>query len=79
VCGMAHAPKTMKESIAQGKAAAARAATVISKDSLITEGAIAEVDEEQCTGCGNCEKVCAYKAISVENVKRRNKNGLQSR
>ena len=71
LCGMAHMPKNMKESIIQGKAAAARAATVISKDRLETGGAIAEVSEPLCTGCAACEKVCAYKAISVEEIKRR--------
>lgn len=71
LCGLAHAPKTMKESITQGKAAAARAATVISKDMLETEGTIAQVNEMLCTGCGTCEKVCAYRAIAVEEVNRR--------
>lgn len=69
VCGLAHAPKTIKESIVQGKAAAARAATVISKDVLETEGTVAQVIDANCTGCGTCEKVCAYKAISMEDVK----------
>jgi heterodisulfide reductase subunit A len=72
LCGMAHTPKNMKESITQGKAAAARAATVITKDKLETGGVTAEVSEELCTGCGTCEKVCAYKAISVEEVRKRN-------
>jgi len=71
LCGLAHAPKNLKESITQGKAAAARAATVISKDSLETEGTIAQVNESLCVGCGACEKVCAYKAINVEDVKKR--------
>jgi len=71
VCGLAHAPKTMKECIVQGKAAAARAATVISKDALKTEGAVASVDEAQCSGCGDCERVCAYRAVSVSMVARR--------
>jgi heterodisulfide reductase subunit A len=71
LCGMAHMPKNMKESITQGKAAAARAATVITKDRLEAGGSTAEVSEEFCTGCGTCENVCAYKAISVEEVKKR--------
>lgn len=79
LCGLAHSPKTMKESITQGKAAAARAATVISKDTLETEGAIAEVNKSLCTGCGTCEKVCAYKAISIEEVKRRGEISLKAR
>jgi len=71
LCGLAHAPKNLKESITQGKAAAARAATVISKDMLETEGTIAQVNEMLCAGCGACEKVCAYKAVSVEEIKKR--------
>ena len=62
----------MKESIVQGKAAAARAATMISKDALKTEGAIAEVNAQQCAGCGDCEKVCAFKAITMEQLTKRN-------
>lgn len=72
LCGLAHAPKNLRESITQGKAAAARAATVISKETLETEGTIAQVNESLCAGCGACEKVCAYKAISVQEVTRRN-------
>jgi heterodisulfide reductase subunit A-like polyferredoxin len=79
LCGLAHAPKTMKESIVQGKAAAARAATVISKDALKTEGAIAEVDTLQCTGCGDCEKVCAFKAITMEKVAKRGEMVTQAK
>jgi len=71
LCGLAHAPKNLRESITQGKAAAARAATVISKDTLETEGTIAQVNESLCAGCGACEKVCAYKAISVQEIKKR--------
>ena len=71
LCGLAHAPKSLKESITQGKAAAARAATVIAKDTLETEGTIAQVNEMLCAGCGACEKVCAYKAVSVQEIKKR--------
>lgn len=71
LCGLAHAPKNMKESMAQAKAAAARAATIISKDSLETEGTIARVSERDCSGCGACERICAYKAISVQEVENR--------
>lgn len=66
LCGLAHGPKTMRESMIQGKAAAARAAAVIAKSVLETEGVIARVSEQYCTGCGTCELVCAYKAVSVE-------------
>jgi heterodisulfide reductase subunit A-like polyferredoxin len=73
VCGLAHSPRNIRESMIQGIAAAGRAATVISKDSLETEGTIARVNTDYCTACGTCEKVCAYGAISVQDVRiRRN-------
>jgi heterodisulfide reductase subunit A len=69
ICGLAHAPKNMKESIIQGKAAAGRAATIISKDKLETEGAIASSTViSYCAACGDCEKVCAYNAVQVAEV-----------
>jgi len=66
--GLAHAPKGLRECIIQGKAAAGRAATVISKDMLETEGTIARVNMDLCVACGACEQVCAYKAIEVQSV-----------
>ncbi|MCL1895912.1 MAG: FAD-dependent oxidoreductase [Clostridiales bacterium] len=68
MCGLAHSPKNMRESIIQGKAAAGRAATVISKSQLETEGTIATVDANLCAACGDCELVCAYKAVEVTDV-----------
>jgi heterodisulfide reductase subunit A-like polyferredoxin len=68
VCGLAHSPRNIRESLIQGLAAAGRAATVISKESLETEGTIAHVDTNYCTACGTCEAVCAYGAITVEDV-----------
>ena len=68
VCGLAHSPRNLRECMIQGTAAAGRAATIIAKDSLETEGTIAKVDPNYCTACGSCEKVCAYGAISVREV-----------
>ncbi|MDR0654439.1 MAG: FAD-dependent oxidoreductase [Synergistaceae bacterium] len=68
LAGLAHSPKNTRECIVQGRAAAARAATVLSRDFLETEGAIAKVDVNLCVACGACESVCAYKAVSVEDV-----------
>jgi heterodisulfide reductase subunit A len=68
LCGLAHSPKSMQESIIQGRAAAGRAATVIAKDQLETEGVIAFVDPDLCVACGACEQVCAYGAVEVQDV-----------
>jgi heterodisulfide reductase subunit A-like polyferredoxin len=69
VCGLAHAPKSLDESIAQAKAAASRATTILVKDAIIGEGIVASVDEELCSGCGVCEVLCPYGAIAVNREK----------
>jgi len=66
VCGLAHAPKLIEESIAQAKAAASRATTILAKDSVTAEGIVASVNEDICSGCGVCEVLCPYGAITVD-------------
>ena len=63
VCGLAHCPKPLEESIAQGMAAAARAATVLSKERILGNPIVAEIDPERCAGCQGCLNVCPYEAI----------------
>ena len=62
VCGLAHYPKSIDESIAQAQAAAARAATVLSRKTIEVEGIVSSVDEALCRGCGKCIEVCPYGA-----------------
>ncbi|MFQ5711797.1 MAG: FAD-dependent oxidoreductase [Candidatus Geothermarchaeales archaeon] len=64
LCGLAHAPKSIKESIAQAYGAAQRAAMILSKDALEAEGVIASVDEALCTGCRACDD-CPFNAIEM--------------
>jgi heterodisulfide reductase subunit A len=65
LAGLAHWPKFIDESIAQASGAAARAITIISKEYLETQGIIAAVNEMVCNGCGICEPVCEYRAITI--------------
>jgi heterodisulfide reductase subunit A len=66
VCGLAHSPKFFNECISQSSAAVSRASTILSKDKLFVEGMVSSVNEEKCTGCGTCEMVCSYGAVSVD-------------
>jgi heterodisulfide reductase subunit A len=66
VCGTAHAPKSIEESIAQAKAAAARATTILVKDTLAGTATVCTVDERYCAGCGICQAVCPYGAVAVD-------------
>ncbi|UCG45434.1 MAG: CoB--CoM heterodisulfide reductase iron-sulfur subunit A family protein, partial [Candidatus Bathyarchaeota archaeon] len=64
VCGMAHAPKSIEESISQAYAAVSRASTILSKEKIEAEGIVASVDEKMCSGCGTCVTLCPYSAIT---------------
>jgi heterodisulfide reductase subunit A len=71
LAGLCHFPKPIEESIAQARAAAARAATILVKQSIDMEPIVSVVDEDNCNGCGICERVCPYGAIHVIEI-----NGL---
>lgn len=62
ICGLAHAPKPLDESIAQAQAAASRAVTVLSAMQIAVSGTVARVDPAFCSQCGICVAVCPYSA-----------------
>jgi heterodisulfide reductase subunit A-like polyferredoxin len=66
MAGAAHYPKFIDESIAQAQAAAARAATILSKDVLEVGGVVAQVDEEKCVGCLTCVRICPYDVPQIQ-------------
>jgi heterodisulfide reductase subunit A len=70
VCGLAHYPKDVSESVAQARAAAARAMTVLSKETIEAEGKVSQVRAESCAACGACVAVCPFAAIEIDEIKR---------
>ncbi len=62
LCGIAHYPKPLDESIAQGKAAASRAVTLLARKTLHTSGEVAETNPMWCSSCGVCVSICPYSA-----------------
>jgi len=62
VCGLAHAPKSLDESIAQAQAAASRAATILSSKTRTVSGTVAQVNADFCSQCGVCVSICPYGA-----------------
>ncbi len=70
VCGTAHSPKLVSESISQAMAAASRAATFLSQTEITLSVVTAKVDQEHCAACLICVRSCPY------DVPRINKDGV---
>jgi heterodisulfide reductase subunit A len=66
MCGLAHAPKFIDESIAQAEAAASRACAILSKDVIEAGGIVSFVNKSKCNNCGVCELICPFKAIEID-------------
>jgi heterodisulfide reductase subunit A-like polyferredoxin len=62
LCGLAHSPKFIDENISQARAAAARAATVLSKTHLDVSAQVSYVDQQKCISCMTCVHSCPYSA-----------------
>ena len=60
ICGTAHGPKLITETIAQAMAAASRATTFISQEFLTLSSVTAEVEQENCASCLACVRSCPY-------------------
>ena len=65
LCGLAHSPKGLDETVVQAMAAASRAATILAKDELPLEAAISEVIDANCDGCAYCIDPCPYHALTL--------------
>lgn len=62
ICGLAHYPKPLEESIAQAQAAASRGTTLLARKKLQVSGQVAAVNAGKCSACGVCVTVCPYTA-----------------
>ena len=60
MAGAAHYPKLLDETIIQAQAAAARAATVLTRDTLEVGGIVSQVDTDVCVACLTCVRSCPY-------------------
>jgi heterodisulfide reductase subunit A-like polyferredoxin len=70
LCGLAHAPKTISESIAQARGAVSRAVTILSQPHLMVGGIVSVVDEERCVACLTCVRSCPFGVPEI------NENGV---
>jgi heterodisulfide reductase subunit A len=70
LCGLAHSPKPVDETISQAAGAAARAMRILSKTNMEISGVVAVVDPDECVSCLTCVRVCPY------NVPELNEDGI---
>jgi heterodisulfide reductase subunit A-like polyferredoxin len=68
LCGLAHSPRFMDETIAHALATVGRATTVLSKTHLQIPGQVAQVDPTNCVACATCVKVCPYGAPMINEL-----------
>jgi len=66
MAGACHYPKFLDETIAQAQAAAARAATILSRNTLTAGGIVAQVNAGQCVGCLTCVRICPYHVPKIQ-------------
>jgi heterodisulfide reductase subunit A-like polyferredoxin len=60
VCGTAHSPKLVTETIAQALAAGSRASTFLSQPEILLSAVIAKVDKDRCASCLICVRSCPF-------------------
>ncbi len=65
LCGLAHSPRFIDETISQASAAVARACTILSRKEIEIEGIISQINRERCVACGICVQRCPFDAIKL--------------
>jgi len=60
ICGTAHGPKLITETISQAMAAASRATTFLAQEYLTLSAVVAEVNQANCASCLVCVRSCPY-------------------
>jgi heterodisulfide reductase subunit A len=65
LCGVAHYPKSLGETVAQAQAASIRAAGILFQTELQTGELVAMITREQCRRCLTCVGVCPFGAVQI--------------
>jgi len=66
MCGLAHSPRFVEETIVQARGAAMRAAALLAQRKLEAPRSVARVNTRLCSACGQCVEVCPYEARVLE-------------
>jgi heterodisulfide reductase subunit A len=71
--GCAESPKDVKDSVTQASAAVARAQVLLQSGEINIEAITSVCNEDLCTSCGICVKVCPFNAIRGADAKAKTK------
>ncbi|NTV43244.1 MAG: FAD-dependent oxidoreductase, partial [Syntrophobacteraceae bacterium] len=66
VCGLAHSPRYVEESLIQAKGAACRAAGLLLRRDMRSSGIVAQVKRKECTACLVCVRRCPFKVPYID-------------
>ena len=84
MAGACQSPKDIPDTVAAASGAAVKVAALFSKDQLLREPVVAVVNRmappvfSTCVGCGLCQDICPYSAITMENIKDRGGNVIKT-
>jgi len=66
LCGAAHYPKHVSETINSAYGAAGRAASLLAQDTVTASGSVCHVVGVDCIACGACVTACTYGAVQMK-------------
>jgi heterodisulfide reductase subunit A-like polyferredoxin len=64
IAGCAQYPKNIIDTVAQASGAAAKASVPMARGTVTVESIVSQIDQDICSGCGTCETLCPFGAIS---------------
>jgi len=65
LCGLAHSPKSISESIVQARGAVSQALTILSQPYLMVGGVVSVVDPNRCIACLTCVRSCPFNVPKI--------------
>ena len=66
IAGCCQSPKDIPDSVTQAVGAAIRASIPLMRGEVEVEPLVASVNEAVCVGCGTCEAICPFDALSLK-------------
>jgi heterodisulfide reductase subunit A len=66
LAGCCQGPKDIPDAVAQASGAAVRASEPLAQGKVEVEAITSQIDEDLCSGCKVCEKMCPYSALEFD-------------